>query len=354
MAGVVGNPAERQRAGRLPEEHQGGEDAGLGRRRFPGAQRVDRVEPGGHRAGHRERAREEKPREVTIAPQQGRHPPQVGAQAHRRGGDGGHRLAHHRERHVGESHAHGRAEEADTIRGGCRHPGQRLRHQDAGSEADEAGGEVRQREEAATDRGRDRARDEIHPGRHEETADAGRDQEHGEHQRQRQAGPPRRREERQQGQDQERHPLPHGPLHEEGQLPGQRLGVAGREQRRQEPAERHHGRDGADDDVRRAEPGGERGQDRRLRGERQPDHVQPVVRAEGEDVVAKVLHAARRTTPSAISTARTMRPTSMLGCSRPLAATIAGSSGKWMKPACARRPRRASQWSVPYIVWLQR
>src|SRR5438876_664255 len=45
------------------------------------------------------------------------------------------------------------------------------------------------------------------------------------------------------------------------------------------------------------------------------------------------------TTPRAISTARSMSWRSMLGCSSPVAATIAGRSGTWMKPT--RGGRRA-------------
>src|SRR5262249_26841798 len=111
---------------------------------------------------------------------------------------------------------------------------------------------------------------------------------------------------------------------------------------------------GADDHVGRAEPGGKGRQDGCLRCEGEADHEQAVVSPEQQDVARALAHDVRTTTPSAISTARTIRATSMLGCSSPLAATIAGSSGRWMKPARAGRPRSASSYRVVYSVWLQR
>src|SRR5262249_40728458 len=51
-------------------------------------------------------------------------------------------------------------------------------------------------------------------------------------------------------------------------------------------------------------------------------------------------------TPRSVSTARSMSGKSMLGCSRPVAATIAGSSGKWTKPTRGGSGMSRTVWSV--------
>ena len=64
--------------------------------------------------------------------------------------------------------------------------------------------------------------------------------------------------------------------------------MPGREERRQEPPQRHDGGDGADHDIGRAEMRGERGQDGRLRREGQPHEKQRKVRAERDGIVPDV------------------------------------------------------------------
>lgn len=96
--------------------------------------------------------------------------------------------------------------------------------------------------------------------------------------------------------------------------------------------------EGAGEDQRRA---ADEGQD----GSRQPcHHQQPDQDVDGDQ--------SPTITPSTVSTARSMRGRSMLGWSSAATATIAGSSGRWMKPTRGRRAagsrcrRPSSEWSV--------
>ena len=58
------------------------------------------------------------------------------------------------------------------------------------------------------------------------------------------------------------------------------------------------------------------------------------------------VHASAAITPRIVSTARSMSGKSMLGCSSPAPATIAGRSGKWTNPMAGRRSRVLTVWSV--------
>ena len=156
------------------------------------------------------------------------------------------------------------------------------------AEAAHARREVREREEAPAQRDRNHPPDHVHPRRHEHPADAGDDQEHQEQHAERRGRGALGEEERGERQHDERHPLPDRVAQDERELSRERLGVPGREQGRQEPAERHDRRDRADDDVGRAQVGRERRQNRGLGREREPHDEQRVVGAERRHVVAQV------------------------------------------------------------------
>ena len=295
MAPAIGEPAQRGVAHHLAHEQERGEDTHVGGGGIPRSKGVDRVEAVADRADHPERPRREKPREVRIPAEEHTDPGEILAQRHcrRRGGRG--RLANDDQRGERKPQADGGAHEAQTVAGRRRDHRQDARRHDAGDQAARAGREVRESKEASAQRDRDDPPDQVHPRRHERPADPGDDQQHQEHQAERQRRSAIGEEERGQRQHDERHALPDRVAHEERQLPLERLGVAGGEQGRHEPAKRHDRRDGADDDVGRAEIGREGRQDRGLRGEREPHDEERVVGAERHHVVAEIhAHAISR------------------------------------------------------------
>ena len=284
---AVGEPAEGDVAGHLAREKERGEHARLGGRRVPGGERVHGVEATRHHRRDREGARKEKSAEIRVAAQERGNAGEIGPERDRwrRGRGGG--LAHEREGDVRERHARRRVQEADAVAPRRRDRLEHVRRQETSREADGARGEVREGEEAPAQRHRDRPPHDVHPRRHQHASHAGDQEEHGEQDAERE---PRRtlgRDERGEGQDEERRALPDRVAEHERKLPAERLRVTRGEERREEPPEGHHGGDRADGDVGGVEVRREGRQDRGLRSEREPDHEEPVVGAEGEDVAAQ-------------------------------------------------------------------
>ena len=100
-------------------------------------------------------------------------------------------------------------------------------------------------------------------------------------------GRPLREGERGGGEHEVGRPLPHGVAQDERQLARERLRVAGDEQRRQVPADRHDRGDRADHHVGCAQVGGERREDGRLPREREAHQEQAEVEPQRDQVVAQ-------------------------------------------------------------------
>ena len=288
MPGPVGEEAEDEVARDLAREEHAGERGHPPGRRLPGPQGIDRVEAPGHGADRGEGAGNEEPAQVAVTREQGGDPAQIGAHRLQRDDRGGGRLPDQGQRHVRQAHAERGAEEADAVARRRRHPGEKVGGAQAADQAPGAAQDIGHSEEPTAQRGRNRPAHDVHPGRHEHAARARHDQEQQEQRGQGDGGRRSGHEEGDEGQCQKRNALPEREAHDEGQLARKRLRMPGREERRQEPSQRHDGGDGADHDVGRAEMGGERGQDGRLRREGQPHEKQRKVRAERDGIVPDI------------------------------------------------------------------
>src|SRR5262245_59485325 len=282
----VSEPAEHEVADHLPAEVQRGERAHVPLARVQGANRVHGEEAVGHRAEDAEGPGDEEPAEVGVPTEQRRRLEQIRRQRHGLRGGHARRLTRARQRDVGDREEYERGEEAEAVAPRRRDRGQEPRNEPAPEHPAGRGHDVGGPEEPPAKRGRDRAADDVQPCGHQHAAGARHRQDQREEHAERQA---RRRigeEERDARQPQHRHALPHRIAQHERQLSLEPFRVVGGDQRRQEPPERQHRGDGADEHVRGAEVNGERRKHRGRRRERHADQKQRVVEAEGEDVVA--------------------------------------------------------------------